>query len=101
MTKRQLNVWAFAAAAIVFYYYLSLLNIDLTSDAQAGIAYLFYGPPGLVPSFFAFASVKTLPAIWQNRANPSASIPSIIIGSICAALVIGPLIYTSIRFAVN
>ncbi len=101
MTKRQLNVWAFAAAAIVFSYYLSLLNIDLASDAQAGIAYLFYGPPGLVPSFFAFAFVKMLPVIWQNCAILRASIPSIIIGSIFAAMVIGPLIYASIRFAVN
>ena len=100
MTQKQTHILAILVGAVVFGVYLWLLNIDLASDAQAGVGYLFYGPPGLVPSFFAFAFVKTLPFIWKNRSTPRAVVANIILALICLGMVVGLLIYTSIRFAV-
>jgi hypothetical protein len=55
MTKQLQKVYPAIAAAAVLIYFLGLLNIDLASDAQASLGYLFYGPLGLIPSFFTYA----------------------------------------------
>lgn len=97
MTKRRANLIAILAFALVLVLYLRLLNIDLASDAQAGIGYIIYGPLGLIPAVFAAALTKLILGAWNSEPEAHISTFTVFLGLVYTALVFCPLIYVGIR----